>query len=81
MGVTAGIATGYGLDDRRIGVLVSVGARIFTSPSREGWPIEYRGSFWEVKWQGRESDHSPPTSASLVYSIVTDDMGLSTDGS
>jgi hypothetical protein len=29
-----GIATGYGLDDRWIGIAVTVGARIFSSPSR-----------------------------------------------
>jgi hypothetical protein len=29
-----GIATGYGLDDRGVGVQVPVGLRIFTSPSR-----------------------------------------------
>jgi hypothetical protein len=29
-----GIATGYGLDDRGVGVRVPVGARIFSSPRR-----------------------------------------------
>jgi hypothetical protein len=29
-----GIATGYGLDDQRVGVRVPVEARIFTSPCR-----------------------------------------------
>jgi hypothetical protein len=29
-----GIATGYGLDDRAVGVRVSVGSRIFSSPCR-----------------------------------------------
>jgi hypothetical protein len=29
-----GIATGYGLDDRAVGVRVPVGLRIFTSPRR-----------------------------------------------
>jgi hypothetical protein len=29
-----GIATGYGLDDRGVGVLVPVGSRIFSSPRR-----------------------------------------------
>jgi hypothetical protein len=28
------IVNGYGLDDRRVGVLVSVGSRIFSSPHR-----------------------------------------------
>jgi hypothetical protein len=30
----AGIATGYGLDDREVGVRVPVGPRIFSSPRR-----------------------------------------------
>jgi hypothetical protein len=29
-----GVATGYGLDDRGVGVRVPVGERIFTSPRR-----------------------------------------------
>jgi hypothetical protein len=29
-----GIATGYGLDDREVGVRVPVGSRIFSSPRR-----------------------------------------------
>jgi hypothetical protein len=29
-----GIATGYGLDDRGVGVQVAVGSRIFSSPRR-----------------------------------------------
>jgi hypothetical protein len=32
-----GIATGYGLDDRGVGVRVPVGSRIFTSRSRPNW--------------------------------------------
>jgi hypothetical protein len=48
-----GIATGYGLDDRGVGVRVPVGSRIFSSPSRPDWlwgPLNllsngYRGSF------------------------------------
>jgi hypothetical protein len=31
---TVGIATGYGLDDRGLGVRVPVGSRIFSSPRR-----------------------------------------------
>jgi hypothetical protein len=29
-----GIATGYGLDDREVGVRVAIGFRIFSSPCR-----------------------------------------------
>jgi hypothetical protein len=29
-----GIATGYGLDDRAVGVRVPIGSRIFSSPNR-----------------------------------------------
>jgi hypothetical protein len=32
-----GIATDYGLDDRRVGVRVPVRSRIFSSPCRPDW--------------------------------------------
>jgi hypothetical protein len=61
-----GITTGYGLDDRRVGIRVPVGSRIFSSPRRPDWlwgftqpPIQW------VKRQGREADHSPPASAEV----------------
>jgi hypothetical protein len=48
-----GIATGYGLDDRRVGVRVPVGSRIFSCPRSQNWfwgPLSllsngYRGLF------------------------------------
>jgi hypothetical protein len=45
-GSVVGIATGYGLDDRRVGVRVPVGSIIFSSPCRPDWlwgpqPISY----------------------------------------
>jgi hypothetical protein len=66
-----GIATGYGLDDRGVGVRVPVGSRIFSSPSRPdrlwGPPSSY---LWvpealspEVKQ--REDHHLPPASAEV----------------
>jgi hypothetical protein len=50
---SVGIATGYGVDDRGVGVRVPVGSRIFSSPSRPDrlWGLpsllsnEYRGLF------------------------------------
>jgi hypothetical protein len=33
----ADIATGYGLDDRGVGVPVQVGSRIFSSPQHPDW--------------------------------------------
>jgi hypothetical protein len=71
-----GIATGYGLDDRGVGVQVPVGSNIFSSPRRPDhlWVPPsllsksngYRGGFCPgVKRPGREADHSPPTSAEV----------------
>jgi hypothetical protein len=69
-----GIATGYGLDDRGVGVRVPLGSRIFSAPCRPdrlwGPPNllynEYRALYPRgVKRQGREADHSPPTSAEV----------------
>jgi hypothetical protein len=68
-----GIATGYRLDDRRVGVRVPVGSRIFSFPRRPGrlWgPTNflsngYRGSSPRVKRPGREADNSPPVSAEV----------------
>jgi hypothetical protein len=71
---SVGIATGYGLDDRGVGVRVPVGSSIFSSPRRPDrlWcpPILlsnwYRGLFsLGVKLPGREADHSPPASAEV----------------
>jgi hypothetical protein len=69
-----GIATGYGLEDRGVGVRVPVGAKIFSFPCRpdRSWgPIHPRFR-WEqgtlssgVKRLGREADHSSPTSAGV----------------
>jgi hypothetical protein len=72
-GVYRTMNTGYGLDDRGLGVRVSVGSRIFSSPRhphRLWGPSNllsngYRDSFPGVKLQGRDADHSPPTSAEI----------------
>jgi hypothetical protein len=61
-----GRTTGYGLDNREVGVRVLVGSRIFSSPQHPDWlwahpasyPMGTKGSFLRVKQQGRESDHS-----------------------
>jgi hypothetical protein len=69
---SVGIATGYGLDDRRAGVPVPGGSKYFhfSISSRPALgstqpPIKWvrGGPFQGVKRQGREADHSPPTSA------------------
>jgi hypothetical protein len=68
-----GIATGYVLDDRGVGVQVLVGSRIFSS-SHPYWlcgpPNLLSSEYWEalspgVKQLGREVDHSLPTSAEI----------------
>jgi hypothetical protein len=68
-----GIATGYGLDDGGIGVRIPVGSRIFSSPLCPdllwGPPSllsnGYREFSSRIKRQGREADHSFPTSAEV----------------
>jgi hypothetical protein len=62
-----GIATGYGLDDRGVGIRVPVESRIFSTLRRPdqlwGW---VPGALSPgVKRQGREADHSSPTSAEV----------------
>jgi hypothetical protein len=67
------IVTSYGLDGRGVKVRVPVGAIFFSSPRRPdrlwGSPSllsnGYRVSFPGVKWSGRETDHSLPTSAGV----------------
>jgi hypothetical protein len=68
-----GVATGYGLDDREVGVRAPVGARIFSFPCHPDrlWDRPnllyngYRGFFPGLKRQGLEADHSSPTSAEI----------------
>jgi hypothetical protein len=69
-----GIATGYGLNDRGVGVRVPVGSRIlfFSTSSRPALgsaqpPIQWvpRALSQGVRWQVREADRSPPTSAEV----------------
>jgi hypothetical protein len=57
-----GIATGYGLDDREVGVRVPVRLRIFSSPRRRDrlWALSLG-----VNRPGREAGHSPPTGAEI----------------
>jgi hypothetical protein len=73
------MATGYGLDDRGVGVRVPVGSRIFSSPRRPDrlWgPSSLLSNRYQVVNQpGREADHSPPTSAEVkkmwIYTSTT----------
>jgi hypothetical protein len=68
-----GIATGYGLDDRGVGVRVPVGSRIsFLRVVQTGsgahptsYPMVPRDLSPGVKRPGRETYHSPQTSAEL----------------
>jgi hypothetical protein len=65
-----GIETGYGLENRGVGVRVPVGSRIFSTSSRLALrptqpPIQWvTGALSQgVKRLAREADHSPPASA------------------
>jgi hypothetical protein len=70
---SVGIATGYGLADQGVALRVSVGLRIFSSPRHPDRlrsiqpPIQLVPGDVSpgVKRQGREADHSPPTSAEV----------------
>jgi hypothetical protein len=71
---SVGIASGYGLDDRTIGVRFPAGAgnfylrhRVQTGSGAHPtfYPIGTSGSFLGLKWPGREADHSPPYSAEV----------------
>jgi hypothetical protein len=69
---SVGIATGYGLGDRGVGVRVPVGSRIFSTSSRPALGSTQPPIQWVpvalspgVKRPGREADHSPPTSAEV----------------
>jgi hypothetical protein len=74
LGSSVGIATGYGLDDQggrefesRLGkkflflYIVQTGSGVHPTSYKMGTG----GSFPGVKPQGREADHSPPTSAEV----------------
>jgi hypothetical protein len=77
--IAQSVSTGYGLDDRGVGVRVPVGSRIFSSSSRPdrlcGTPnllsSGYRVLFSPgINVPEREADHSPPASAE-VKKILT----------
>jgi hypothetical protein len=63
------IATAHGLDDRRVGVRIPVGPRIFTSPYRPdaiwGPPIHLSNGHRGLKRQWHEADYLPPASAEV----------------
>jgi hypothetical protein len=73
-----GIATGQELDDRKLGVRVPVGSRIFSSPRRTDrhWGPSnllsdgYRGAPSPgVTRLDREAHHSPPASAEVKVNV------------
>jgi hypothetical protein len=67
-----GISTGYGLDDRGIGVQVPVESRIFCTPSTPALGSTQRPIQWVpgalslgIKREEREADQSLPASAEV----------------
>jgi hypothetical protein len=72
-----GIETGYGLDDRVVGVGVPVGSNIFLHVVLTGsmgpiQPIQcvVGAASPGLKRQGREADRSPPTSAEVTKTWI-----------
>jgi hypothetical protein len=74
-----GIATGYGLDDRGVGVRVPVGSPKSSRPALGSTQPHIQwvpGALSPgVRRQGREADHSPPTSAEVkkmwIYTSIS----------
>jgi hypothetical protein len=70
---SVGIATGYGLDDRGVGVLVPIGQQFSllhvvqtgSGAHPASYPMGTGNSSPGVKRPGREADHSPPNSAEV----------------
>jgi hypothetical protein len=71
---SVGIATGYGLDDAGVWVssaggvknfLFSTSSRPAPGPTHSSNPKGTGGSFFGVKRQDREADHSAPTSTEV----------------
>jgi hypothetical protein len=71
---SVGIAMGYGLDDRVLGFdsRRGLGIFLFTTASRTALRSTQPPIQWvlgalslEIKWPGREADHSPPSSAEV----------------
>jgi hypothetical protein len=78
-GGNSGVANGYWLDDRAVGVRVPLVSRMFTSLYRSDllWsPPSLKPPIQWVPWslcpgvnrQGREANHLPPTSAEVKKS-------------
>jgi hypothetical protein len=71
--------TGYGLEDRGIGVRVPVETKMFTSPCRPDWLCGspnllangYQGVLLpRIKWQMREANHPSPTSVQVMKTWI-----------
>jgi hypothetical protein len=70
---SVGIATGYELDDRMIGVRFLRGAEIFLDtmsrpvlePTKPPMQRVLGAVSLGLKWPGREADHAPPSSAEV----------------
>jgi hypothetical protein len=79
-----GIVTGYGLEDRGVGVRVPVGQEFSLLHVLQTDSVAHPASYIQwvpgalssgVKRSGREADHSPPTSAEIkkmwIYTSTT----------
>jgi hypothetical protein len=73
-----GIATGYGLDGRGVGVQILLGkdfSSLHVVQTNYGvhpasYPMGNGGSFPGIKRPGREADHSPTTSTEVKNTLI-----------
>jgi hypothetical protein len=67
---SVGIVTGYGLNDRGVGVRVHIVSRIFPRRPDRLWGPPNQPTNRGLLSPGREADHSPPASAKVKIIFI-----------